>query len=266
MDKNSVYVITGASRGLGQAIAVAFDKHCAAEAKFVLTGTNAETLAETRKLLKDGRNVSIVVGDVSTKEGLEVTTATLLKEAELDLHSKFVVVNNAGTLGPIEKKCVEYTDVDEMQSFFLTNLTAPMYISSQFLRASAADNIKGGLIVNISSLFATIPGVGFGMYCTSRAARDMYTSVLSTENKAGKVRFLSYAPGPLDTDMQTHIRQSHIDENVRGTFSSMKEDGKLVAPIDSAQKLWDVIVEDDFKSGIHIDFFDKSYEKEEEAK
>lgn len=58
-------------------------------------------------------------------------------------------------------------------------------------------------VINVSSLWAIEPAPSFGWYCTAKSAVDMFMAVAAEENKNNpNLRFLNYAPGPLDTDMQ----------------------------------------------------------------
>lgn len=124
------------------------------------------------------------------------------------------------------------------------------------------DNIS---FVNISSLAAMQPFETWGIYCSVKAARNMFMQVISSEaeiltqqssNKKAVVRTLNYAPGPLDTDMQTTIRDNAPHEPQREYFKGLKDQDTLVKPIDSAKKLMAILELDEFKNGSHIDYYD----------
>lgn len=101
------------------------------------------------------------------------------------------------------------------------------------------------------------------MYCAGKAARDMYHAVLAEECNVvpfccPTISIMSYAPGPLDTDMQKEIRESAtVDHDTRSFFISMKDEGKLVNPLASAEKLVKLIACGNYVTGSHIDYFDK---------
>lgn len=66
------------------------------------------------------------------------------------------------------------------------------------------------IIVNVSTLAAIQAFPSFGIYCMAKAAREMFHKVLAEEQKStpeNGIKVLNYAPGPLDTDMQTQIRE-----------------------------------------------------------
>lgn len=63
--------------------------------------------------------------------------------------------------------------------------------------------------------------------------------------------------GPLDTDMQQLARETSVDPDMRKSLQEMKTKGKLVDCKISAQKLLSLLQKDTFKSGVHVDFYDK---------
>jgi sepiapterin reductase len=71
-----------------------------------------------------------------------------------------------------------------------------------------------------------------------------------------RVKTLNYAPGPLDTDMQTLIRAQDDYEPQREAFKKMHEEGTLIDPAASAAKLIALLETRSFESGAHIDYYD----------
>ena len=136
-------------------------------------------------------------------------------------------------------------------------------------KVSHCDTVPAKVIVNVSSLAAIQAFPSWGVYCSGKgiafhntandllpAARDMLHKVLAEEEAKSNVRVLNYAPGPLDTEMQRITRETCSDETLRATFAKMYEEGKLVSPDDSAQKLLLLLDEDNYTQGQHIDYFD----------
>jgi sepiapterin reductase len=70
------------------------------------------------------------------------------------------------------------------------------------------------------------------------------------------IKTLNYAPGPMDTAMQTSIREHCKDEGIKEYYKSLKEKNTLVDPNVSARKLMTLISKNEFSSGAHIDFYD----------
>lgn len=124
------------------------------------------------------------------------------------------------------------------------------------------DNIS---FVNISSLAAVQAFESWGLYCSVKAARDIFMQVVSSEAKLLSqdsvnpdliVKTLNYAPGPLDTDMQTNIRNNTPHEPHREYFGGLKEQGTLVKPRDSAKVLIHILEDNKWENGAHLDYYD----------
>ena len=115
-------------------------------------------------------------------------------------------------------------------------------------------------IIHVSSLCAIQAFPSWGTYCTGKAARDMFHQVVAAELTAEKIeniKTLNYAPGPLDTDMQKHIREEpRSDLATRQFFIDMKAEGKLIDPEVSADKLYTVLDLNTYGSGSHVDYYD----------
>ena len=93
-----------------------------------------------------------------------------------------------------------------------------------------------------------------GIYGAGKAARDHFHVTLSKEISPTILKILNYAPGPLETDMVTEIRQApKLDESLRPAFAK-----QLIDPMDSAQKLIQLVLEKDetYQSGQHVDYYD----------
>uniref|UniRef100_A0A8C3V6X3 Sepiapterin reductase n=1 Tax=Catharus ustulatus TaxID=91951 RepID=A0A8C3V6X3_CATUS len=117
---------------------------------------------------------------------------------------------------------------------------------------------NAGSLGDISKSFQDLsdlePFPSWALYCAAKAARDMMFRVLAVEEPG--LRVLSYAPGPLDTDMQLLARTRTGDLGMRQKFQRMQEQGQLINSSVSAQKLLQLLQEDSFPSGAHVDFYD----------
>lgn len=100
---------------------------------------------------------------------------------------------------------------------------------------------------------------------TGKAARDMFTTVVAREHQADAAttatathKTLNYAPGPLDTDMQTELRESAtLHPPTREWSLEAFKAGKLVRSGVSAAKCVRILAADRFASGAHVDFYDE---------
>jgi sepiapterin reductase len=110
-------------------------------------------------------------------------------------------------------------------------------------------------IVNVSTLLATVPMESLTLYSTTKSARDMFMRCLAKEYPVPKCRALSYAPGPLKTDMFDEISTAEgVHEATAAAFKNMTQ--HLLLPGTSAAKLAVLLEKDEWESGAHLDFFD----------
>ncbi|KAJ2433710.1 hypothetical protein GGF42_009346, partial [Coemansia sp. RSA 2424] len=118
-------------------------------------------------------------------------------------------------------------------------------------------NVDRIAVANISSLLAVMPFANWGLYASIKAARDQLLKVVALEHRDDpRVRTLSYAPGPLDNDMQAEVRASIGDAEQKQAYSDMHSQKKLVKTDDTAGLLCNLLEEWTFESGAHIDIYD----------
>ncbi|NWT61539.1 SPRE reductase, partial [Erythrocercus mccallii] len=254
-------VVTGASRGFGRSLARLLAPQLGPGSVLLLLARSAEALAELAAELRSGSTggdtelrVQCVAADLGCQEGLRRASAALrelLRDASL---CRLLLVNNAGSLGDISKSFLDLSDLEEINAYFSLNITSALCLTSTALRAFGARPGCSRTVVNISSLCALQPFPSWALYCSGKAAREMLFRVLALEEPG--IRVLSYAPGPLDTDMQLLARTKTGDPGMRQHFQRLQEKGQLIECSVSAQKLLRLLQEDSFPSGAHVDFYD----------
>ncbi|NWR63511.1 SPRE reductase, partial [Bucorvus abyssinicus] len=250
-------VVTGASRGFGRSLARLLAPRLDEGSVLLLLARSAAPLAELAAELRGtgpGLRVECVAADLGCDQGLRRATAALREVLPAAPAGRLLLVNNAGSLGDISKSFLDLTDPDEINSYFAFNVTSALCLTSTALRAFGKQPGSSRTVVNISSLCAMKPFKNWALYCSGKASRDMMFQVLALEEP--DVRVLNYAPGPLDTDMQVLARTKTRDPEMRQYFQSLQERGQLIDCTVSAQKLVDLLEEDTFSSGAHVDFYD----------
>ncbi|MGY0236820.1 SDR family NAD(P)-dependent oxidoreductase [Longispora urticae] len=183
----SVAIITGASRGLGLALATGLAD---AGWRLVLTGRDADTLDAAVRRLPAGAAVA-VPGDVTDSWHREAILAASEELGGLDL-----LVNNAGILGPSPLPPVAATPVTALREVYEVNVLAPLALAQAALPTLRA---RAGTLVNISSDAAVTPYEGWGGYGSAKAALDLLSSVLAVEEPGVRVWWVD--PGDLRTRM-----------------------------------------------------------------
>lgn len=255
-NKRYLVVITGASAGIGRAVAVAFSKVVADNSVFVITGRNTEGLNETRRLVGEvAPHVKVVPETTDHSVATFHDYQKLISRAwtEISGADGVVLVHNAATIGDITKYASAYTDEKEIDDYFHLNLTSVMTLTAAFLEKFPKGSSLKRVIVNITSLAAIMPFAGTGFYCTGKAAREMYMKVLAAEDPSLVV--LNYSPGPVDTAMQRSLHTGV--EEVASMARAAVESGRLLTPDATALRLVQVLGAQKFKSGDHVDYFDE---------
>jgi len=180
------YLITGASRGIGRAIA---NKLAAPDIALLLHGRDIAALAETaREVEEKSGNVTKLIHDLATIRGVNHLVAAVGHEP-IDL-----LVNNAGIT--VVKPFTEVT-LDEWQQTIAVNLTAPFFLMQDF----APRMPPGSSIVNILSIAAKRGYTNWSAYCASKFALDGLSSAVREELRPRKVRVLNIYPAATDTDI-----------------------------------------------------------------
>ena len=191
--KDRVALVTGASRGLGQAIAIAFAREGAGLVLCARDWSRLEETAEVcRELGADVLTVRADVGGVADRERL--VTLALARFGRVD-----VLVNNASTLGPTPLPLLADTDPEAFEEVLRVNLTAPFLLARALVGGML---LRGsGLIVNVSSDAAVNGYPGWGAYSAAKAGLDGLSRVWAAEVAGFGVTVVSVDPGDMDTEM-----------------------------------------------------------------
>ena len=193
--QGKVAVITGASRGLGRAMALALGE---AGAKLALAGRNQEKLAETRKLAA-ARGIENEVFTADVRDEAQV------KKLEKDVIARFgaahILINNAGTA--VRKNLADFS-LDEWKLVLDTNLTGAFLASRAFIPHMKA--AKWGRIINITSIMAHVGSTGRGAYCASKSGLLALTKCLALELVSDNINVVAISPGFYETDLTAPLR------------------------------------------------------------
>jgi NAD(P)-dependent dehydrogenase (short-subunit alcohol dehydrogenase family) len=180
-------VVTGASRGIGLAVAQAF----AHEGAHVVAG--ARHPGKPLEELADSHGLVPVAGDLTTVEGVE----RLVETAKDRFGGIDVLVNNVGIVHLRPNGFLSVTDED-----FAKTLDANFFSAVRACRAALPALLAArGTIVTISSVNAFYPDPGLIDYTVSKAALTNFSKALSKEVGPQGVRVNTVAPGPVSTDM-----------------------------------------------------------------
>lgn len=273
----SLVIVTGASRGLGRAIALSIANASSENPiHMVLIARSGEKLEETARIVREkcvdvSNNIitSCHEVDLADLETLPVEMERIFAQLKEASYDRCWLFNNAGSVEPLGAISSLASDTDslvqmkELRSAIDLNITSVMWLSSMFTSTFSSDaNAPSIRIVNISSLCAKEPFSTMAVYCAGKAARDMFHIVLAKEmsrdeSKKPSFKVLNYAPGACDTAMTDVLADCPIlDTDLHDYFINSKRDKKLIDPVDSANKLIALLIKDEYVTGSHVDYWD----------
>lgn len=180
-------IITGASAGVGAAVARAF---AAEGARLMLVARRREPLQAIAAELESQAKVETFALDVADTAGCR----DLIKKTVYEFGCVHYIVNNAGAHFRGEFDTVSVDDVATMVD---VNLRAPLVLAR--LALDAIREAGGGAIVNVASLAGTTPVPGSATYSATKFGLRAFTLALADEIRGSNVRVGAVSPGPIDT-------------------------------------------------------------------
>jgi len=214
-----VAIVTGASRGIGFAVA---EKLAKAGYDLAICATREETVnAAAEKLLACGGKVSAHVVNVTDAEAVKAFVQGVAKEfGRLD-----VLVNNAGIT---KDGLAMRMKADDWKAVIDTNLSSVFYASQAALKPMM--KARSGRIINISSVVASMGNPGQLNYCASKGGIDAMTRSLAKEVGSRGITVNAIAPGFIATDMT-----ADLGEDAHASLTSQIPLGRLGRPEDIAE-------------------------------
>ncbi|OQP86959.1 NAD(P)-dependent oxidoreductase [Rhizobium rhizosphaerae] len=195
-DDHPVLLVTGASRGIGAAVA----RSAAARGWQVMVNylsNVAAAEAVVQRIAAAGGKAALVQGDTGTEEGIAAIFAGVDRQfGRLD-----GLVNNAGVVDSTSR--VEDMSRDRLERMFAINVIGKIRCASEAVRRmSIRQGGRGGAIVNISSMAAVLGSAGqYVDYAATKGAVDTFTIGLAREVAAEGIRVNGVRPGIIDTDI-----------------------------------------------------------------
>jgi 3-oxoacyl-[acyl-carrier protein] reductase len=196
-----VIIVTGASRGIGAAAAVALARE----------GATVMLVARDGRLAADVAQSIIASGGRATASACDVSDYTAVEAMVSETAGRFgrvdALINNAGVIEPIASVA------DSDPAAWARNIEINLIGAYHPIRAVLPRMIAagGGTIVNVSSGAAIRPLEGWSAYCTGKAGLAMLTRSIMLEHAAQGIKVFGFQPGTTDTDMQVIIRASGIN-------------------------------------------------------
>lgn len=232
--KNKTAIVTGASKGIGAAIA----EHYAAEgAKVVVNYASDKKGAEklVEKITTNGGQAIAVQADVSKTDDV----VRLFEETEKAYGALDVLVNNAGIYPAAS---IENITEDTFQKLFTVNVLGPLLTIREAVKSFGS---KGGVVINVSSEVSNSPMPGTSEYSATKAALDAITVSLSKEFSGRNIRVNSLLPGGVKTEgtitagiTGSDLEKGLIEKTPLGRIGQPQDIAKVAVFLGSDDAAW----------------------------
>ncbi|QHJ01240.1 SDR family NAD(P)-dependent oxidoreductase [Xylophilus rhododendri] len=242
-----LFILTGASRGLGQAMA-----------RQLLSAGNT-LLCISRKRddsLASAAGLTQWQADLADGASVAARLAEWIAKLQPDAFASATLVNNAALMPP----AVPLRDAAPADTVaaLRVGLEAPMLLSSAFLSATAGWTVPRK-VLNISSGLGRRPMASQSAYCSIKAGMDMFTrcAALDEAQRPNGARLCALAPGVIDTDMQQQLRggdPAAFPDQAR--FAGLHGSGQLVSAEDTARAVLAYLARADFGQQLLADVRD----------
>ena len=237
-----LYILTGASRGMGLAMAeqllqpgntlLCISRH-GNDALTAQAQARGASLLQWQADLANGASMAQRLKDwLAQQNAAELASATL--------------INNAGVIARIAP--LGQADANDLANALRVGLEAPMQLSSAFIGATDAWGLPRK-VLNISSGLGRRAMASQSAYCAAKAGMDHFTRCLALDEalKPQGARVCSLAPGVIDTGMQVQLRGAPAQDFPNQTdFQQLKDKGMLSSPQDAAAKVLAYLNRPDF--------------------
>ncbi|MCS6944791.1 MAG: SDR family NAD(P)-dependent oxidoreductase [Sutterellaceae bacterium] len=239
-----LYIVTGASRGLGRALA----QQLLQPQRLLLTiARRPDHTLEAIAAMK-GAKIEQWALDLAHGVGAAARLHAWLHAQPGERFARATLINNAGLLGHVGP--LDAADAEVLATTLRVDLEAPLLLTSAFLRATRRWSAERR-VLNVSSGAGRRPIAGWAAYCAAKAGLDHFARVVALDEQRlpNPARIVSLAPGIIDTDMQAELRAADpagfpdLEQ-----FRAFKAQGQLATPEAAAQRLLAYLARTDFGS------------------
>ncbi|PHM20582.1 MAG: short-chain dehydrogenase [Curvibacter sp. PD_MW3] len=241
MSHPHLYILTGASRGMGLAMAQQLLQPD--HALLCIARQTSDNLAA------QARQADCQLAQWPLDLGHSREAAAMLRQwlgRPAARYASATLINNAGMIPRVSP--LSAADPDELAQVMRVDLEAPLLLSAAFLGATEGWDVPRR-VLNISSGLGRRPMASQAPYCAAKAGMDHFTRCLALEEtgKPNGAKVCSLAPGVIDTDMQVQLRSADAAAFPdRARFEQFKSEGQLDSPETAARKVLTYLARPDF--------------------
>ncbi len=215
-----VAIVTGASGGIGKAIAISLASAGASVAVHFGRNKNAADEVVDKIVAAKGKAIA-VSADMADPAAVE----EMFRKVDSSLGTVDILVNSAGIDGV--RAMLGEDDIENWKKVISVNLYGPYFCSRMAIQRMKKKN--KGVIINITSDHVNIPWQGYSAYCSSKAGLDMMAKTLAQETATMGIRVISIAPGAIKTAINKSVWENpdtlkDLDEKIAMGFPGDAED------------------------------------------
>lgn len=205
--EGKVAIVTGAARGIGEAIAIKFAEHGANVAfTYVSDSSKEKATALEAKLLGMGVKAKAYQSNAGDFAACEAFVADVLKE----FGTVDVCVNNAGIS---KDNLLLRMSVEQWDDVIKVNLNSVFYMTKQIIKPMM--KARSGSIINMSSIIGEIGNAGQSSYAASKAGVIGFTKSVAKELGSRNIRCNAIAPGFVETDMTSYLKEGEAADKYK---------------------------------------------------
>ena len=218
--QDKVAIVTGAARGIGEAIAIKFAEQGANVAFTYVSDSSAEKAkALEAKLIALGVKAKAYQSNAADFAACETMVADVLST----FGSVDILVNNAGIS---KDNLLLRMSVEQWNDVIATNLNSVFYMTKQVLKPMM--KARAGSIINMSSVIGEMGNAGQGSYAASKAGVNGFTKSVAKELGSRNIRCNAIAPGFVETDMTSYLKDGDAADKYKssiplGRFASAED-------------------------------------------
>jgi 3-oxoacyl-[acyl-carrier protein] reductase len=218
--EGKVAIVTGAARGIGEAIAIKFAEHGANVAfTYVSDSSKEKATALEAKLSAMGIKAKAYQSNAGDFAACEAFVADVLKE----FGTVDICVNNAGIS---KDNLLLRMSVEQWEDVIKVNLNSVFYMTKQIIKPMM--KARSGSIINMSSVIGEMGNAGQSSYAASKAGVIGFTKSVAKELGSRNIRCNAIAPGFVETDMTSYLKDGEAADKYKagiplGRFASAQD-------------------------------------------
>ena len=242
--KIKLFIITGASRGMGFSMA----EQLLAPGHSLLCISRTRSSELTNEAHRRGAQLLQWACDLSEPQPVAARISHWLEAQDTSLIESVCLINNAGVIPPLAP--LSESDPASLAQALRVGLEAPLVLTAAFL-ASTRHWSASRQVLNISSGLGRRPMASQAPYCAAKAGMDHFTRCLALDeaSQPNGAKVCSLAPGVIDTDMQFQLRSADPARFPdQDNFMRLKVGGQLTSAHDAAARVLAFLERDDFGS------------------